>query len=133
MPNYAAFVSLLAVLFYFYTSVAVARARAKFGVKAPAISGHPDFERYFRVQGNTLEWMPIFLPSLWLFALYVSDIGAAAIGLVWILGRVLYFIGYTQAAENRGRGFALQALAPKHSLRRVKGRQEFSAPYISMS
>ena len=85
--------------------------RAKFGVKAPAISGHPDFERYFRVQGNTLEWMPIFLPSLWLFALYVSDSGAAVIGLVWILGRILYFVGYTQAAEKRGRGFALQALA----------------------
>ena len=111
MPNYAAFVSLMAVLFHFYTGVAVARARAKFGVKAPAISGHPDFERYFRVQANTLEWMPIFLPSLWLFALYVSDMGAAGIGLVWILGRVLYFVGYTQAAAKRGRGFALQAFA----------------------
>ncbi len=111
MPNYAAFVSLLAVLFYFYTSVAVARARARYGVKAPAVSGHPDFERYFRVQANTLEWMPIFLPSLWLFAIYVSDIGAAVIGLVWILGRILYFIGYTMAAEKRGRGFAVQALA----------------------
>ena len=111
MPNYAAFVSLLAVLFYFYTGVAVAQARTKFGVKAPATSGQPDFERYFRVQANTLEWMPIFLPSLWLFAVYVSDMGAAVIGLVWILGRVLYFVGYTQAAEKRGRGFALQALA----------------------
>jgi MAPEG family len=85
MPNYAAFVSLLAVLFYFYTGVAVARARARFRIKAPAVSGHPDFERYFRVQANTLEWMPIFLPSLWLFALYVTDMGAAAIGLVWII------------------------------------------------
>ncbi len=111
MPNYTAFVSLLAVLFYFYTGVAVAQARAKFGVKAPAISGHPDFERTFRVQANTLEWMPIFLPSLWLFAFYVSDIGAAALGVVWILGRILYFVGYTQAAEKRGRGFALQAIA----------------------
>jgi glutathione S-transferase len=111
MPHYTAFVSLLAVLFYFFTGLAVARARAKFGVKAPAISGHPDFERTFRVQANTLEWMPIFLPSLWLFAFYVSDIGAAAIGVVWILGRILYFVGYTQAAEKRSRGFAIQALA----------------------
>ena len=55
--------------------------------------------------------MPILLPSLWLFALYVSDMGAAAIGLVWILGRILYFVGYTEAAEKRGRGFTLQALA----------------------
>jgi glutathione S-transferase len=111
MPHYTAFVSLLAVLFYFTTGLAVARARAKYGVKAPAISGHPDFERTFRVQANTLEWMPIFLPSLWLFAFYVSDIGAAAIGVVWILGRILYFVGYTQAAEKRSRGFAIQALA----------------------
>ena len=111
MPNYAAIVTLLAVLFYSYTGIAVARARAKFGVKAPAVSGHPDFERVFRVQMNTLEWMPIFLPSLLLFALYVSDVGAAAIGLVWIFGRILYFRGYSQAAEKRGRGFAVQALA----------------------
>jgi glutathione S-transferase len=111
MPNYTAIVTLLALLFYFYTSAAVAKARVKFGVKAPAISGQPDFERFFRVQMNTLEWMPIFLPSLWMFAIYVSDAAAAAIGLVWIIGRVLYFRGYATAAEKRGMGFGIQALA----------------------
>jgi len=111
MPNYTAIVTLLAVLFYFFTGIAVAKARAKFGVKAPAVSGNPDFERVFRVQMNTLEWMPIFLPSLWLFAIYVSDAGAAAIGLVWIFGRILYFKGYSRVAEQRGRGFAVQALS----------------------
>ncbi len=110
MPNYTAIVTLLAVLFYFYTSVAVAKARAKFGIKAPAISGHPDFERVFRVQMNTLEWMPIFVPSLWLFAFYVNDSAAAVIGLLWIVGRILYFRDYAEAAEKRGRGFGLQAL-----------------------
>ena len=55
-------------------------ARGKFGVKLPAISGHPDFERVFRAQMNTLEWMPIFLPSLWLFAIYIGDRIAAALG-----------------------------------------------------
>ena len=69
----------------------------------PAISGNPDFERVFRVQMNTLEWMPIFLPSLWLFAIYISDPVAAALGVVWIVGRILYMIGYSQAAEKRGR------------------------------
>ncbi len=111
MPNYTAIITLLAVLFYFYTGIAVAKARAKFGIMAPAISGHPHFERIFRIQMNTLEWMPIFLPSLWLFAFYVSDGGAAAIGFVWILGRILYFRGYSQAAEKRGRGFGIQAFA----------------------
>jgi glutathione S-transferase len=75
------------------------------------MSGQPDFERVFRVQMNTLEWMPIFLPSLWLFAIYISDAIAALVGLVWILGRVLYMIGYSKAAAKRGPGFAIQALA----------------------
>jgi glutathione S-transferase len=111
MPHYTAIVTLLAVLVYFYTGLQVGRARAKFGVKAPAISGNTDFERVLRVQMNTLEWMPIFLPALWLFALYVNDLGAAAIGMVWIVGRILYMTGYTEAAEKRGRGFAIQAIA----------------------
>ena len=77
----------------------------------PAMSGHPDFERAFRIQMNTLEWIPIFLPSLWLFAIYVGDAIAALIGAVWIIGRIIYFIGYSKAADKRGPGFAIQALA----------------------
>ena len=111
MYHYTAIVTCLAVAFYFFTSVQVARARAAFGIKVPAISGHPDFERIFRVQMNTLEWMPIFLPSLWLFAIYISDAIAAALGVIWIIGRILYFVGYRKAAEKRGPGFGVQALA----------------------
>jgi glutathione S-transferase len=111
MYNYTALVTCLALLFYFYTSTRVARARVKFGVKVPAITGNPDFERVFRVQMNTLEWLPIFLPSLWLFAIYISDPIAAMVGVVWILGRLLYMTGYSEAAEKRGRGFMVQALA----------------------
>jgi glutathione S-transferase len=111
MPHYTAIVTLLAVGFYFFTGIAVAKARVKFGIKAPATAGHPDFERVFRVQMNTLEWMPLFLPPLWLFALYVSDAGAAAVGVVWVLGRILYYQGYMKAAEKRGTGFGIQALA----------------------
>src|SRR5712691_2694575 len=101
MFHLTAIVTCLAIGFYFYTGINVGKARAAFGVKAPAISGNPDFERVFRVQMNTLEWMPIFLPSLWLFAIYVSDPIAAAIGLVWIGGRILYISGYSQAANKR--------------------------------
>jgi glutathione S-transferase len=111
MYHFTAIVTCLAILFYFMTSIRVARARVAFGVKVPAISGNSDFERVFRVQMNTLEWMPIFLPSLWLFAVYVSDAGAALIGLVWIVGRILYMLGYEHAAEKRSRGFGVQALA----------------------
>jgi glutathione S-transferase len=89
--------------------VQVAKARGACGIKAPAISGNPDFERVFRVQMNTLEWLPIFLPALWLFAIYISDAIAAALGVVWIAGRILYLTGYSKAANKRGPGFATQA------------------------
>jgi glutathione S-transferase len=111
MYHLTAIVTCLAILFYFFTGVMVGKARGTFGVKAPAVTGHPEFERMFRVQMNTLEWMPIFLPSLWLFAIYISDPIAAGIGLVWIVGRILYLTGYAQAAEKRGMGFGIQALA----------------------
>jgi len=110
MYHFTALVTCLAILFYFFT-IQVSKARTAFGIKVPATSGHPDFERVFRVQMNTLEWMPIFLPSLWLFAIYIGDTYAALLGLIWIGGRVLYLTGYSQAAAKRGRGFAIQALA----------------------
>lgn len=111
MYHFTAVVTLLAILFYFFTSIHVSRSRTKTGVKAPAMSGHPDFERAFRIQMNTLEWMPIFLPALWLFAIYIGDARAAAIGAVWIIGRIVYFIGYSKAAAKRGPGFFIQGIA----------------------
>jgi glutathione S-transferase len=111
MPHYTSLITLAAVLVYFYTGIRVAQARARTGVKAPATTGNPEFERSFRVQMNTLEWMPIMLPSMWLFAFYVEDGWAAALGGVWIMGRALYIRGYSEAAEKRGTGFSIQALA----------------------
>ena len=111
MPIYTALVTVLAVFLYFLMALRVASARTKFGILPPATTGNPDFERVFRVHMNTLEWMPIFLPLLWLFALYLSDWGAAVLGLVWIAGRMTYIIGYSAAAEKRHRGFFIQGLA----------------------
>ena len=111
MFHFTALVTCLAVLTYFLTSAQVGKARNSYGIKAPAMSGNPDFERILRIQMNTLEWMPIFLPVLWLFAIYISDTVAAALGAVWIAGRIVYMIGYTTAANKRGAGFAIQAVA----------------------
>jgi glutathione S-transferase len=108
---YTAAVTLLALLVYFLITGAVARARAQFGIKAPAVTGNEHFERAYRVQMNTLEWMPIFLPAIWLAALYVNDVFAAVVGVVWLAGRVLYLQGYTQAAEKRETGYFVQAIA----------------------
>ena len=110
MYHFTALVTCLSLLLYFFTSIRVSRARVAYGIKLPAISGNPDFERVFRVQMNTLEWLPIFLPSLWLFAIYIGDLATGLLGLVWIVGRILYMIGYTQAVEKRGPGFAIQGL-----------------------
>src|SRR5207248_6517620 len=111
MPYYTTIVTLLAVALYFFLATRVAAARGKFNVKLPAITGNPDFERILRVHMNTLEWMPIFLAPLWLCAIYLSDIAAAVLGLVWIAGRVLYFAGYSKAVEQRLPGFFIQSIA----------------------
>ncbi len=111
MLHYTPLVTLLAIAFYFFLATQDARARIKFGVKHPATTGHPDFERIFRVHINTLEWLPTFLVPLWLCAIYLSDAGAAAVGVVWLVGRVVYFMGYRTAVEKRVPGFLIQALA----------------------
>ncbi|HEY5290250.1 MAG TPA: MAPEG family protein [Caulobacteraceae bacterium] len=108
---WTALVSLLALLVYFFMGLRVGQARGKFNVAAPATSGHPDFERAFRIHANTLEWLPLLLVSMWLFSVYISDMWAAAVGVVWIVGRILYLTGYTRAPEARETGFMIQALA----------------------
>ncbi len=111
MPQYTALITLLAVVFYVFLGTRVAAARRRFGVKLPATSGNPDFERVQRVHMNTLEWLPIFLPTLWLCAVFLDDIVAAVLGLAWIGGRILYYAGYSKAVEKRLPGFLIQAVA----------------------
>src|SRR5258707_5771210 len=81
MYHFTALVTCLTIAFYFFTSIQVSKARVAFGIKVPATTGNPDFERVFRVQMNTLEWMLIFLPSLWLFAIYIIVAIADGLGL----------------------------------------------------
>jgi len=106
-----AIVTLVSLLIYVMMGLRVGDGRTKFGVAAPAMTGHPEFERRVRVQANTLEWLPIYLVSLWLFAIYWNDRVAALIGVVWIVGRILYMTGYSKDAASRGPGFGIQALA----------------------
>ena len=102
--EYVALVILLALVEYIALVALVGRARAKYGVRAPAISGHPAFERTFRVQQNTLEGLVVFLPGLWLFGQYVNPVWAAWLGVIGIVGRALYAVGYIKAAEKRSAG-----------------------------
>jgi glutathione S-transferase len=111
MPYYTAISTLLAIAFYFFLATQVARARVKFNIKHPATTGDPRFERIFRAHINTLEWMPTFLAPLWLCAIYLNDAAAAVIGLIWIGGRIWYFVGYSRAVEKRLPGFFIQSTA----------------------
>jgi uncharacterized membrane protein YecN with MAPEG domain len=109
--RWTALVTLLALLVYFWMSLQVGRARGKSGISAPAMTGDPLLERAVRVQSNTLEWLPIFLVSLWLFAIYWNELVAAGMGIVWIVGRLVYSAGYMADPAKRSTGFLIQLLA----------------------
>jgi uncharacterized membrane protein YecN with MAPEG domain len=103
-------VGLLAVVQLFIFGVMVGWARGKYGVAAPATAGHPIFERYYRVQMNTVECLLVFLPGLWLAAKYWSDRYAAILGVVYLVGRTLYYLSYVSDPKKRSAGFSLSML-----------------------
>jgi uncharacterized membrane protein YecN with MAPEG domain len=109
--NLTAIVTLAAVLVYFWMGTRVARRRIRTGILPPAMTGDAALERTIRAHLNTLEWLPIFLAGLWLFALYWGDLPAAILGACWIIGRLIYFFGYAAEARRRLPGFFIQALA----------------------
>jgi len=100
--------TLTALAVCFLAGGLVARARRKYNVSAPSVVGDPTFERAFRAQQNVLEWMPLFLPALWLFAIALSDRWAAGLGFLWSLARLGYIFAYGAAAEKRGPYFIAQ-------------------------
>jgi glutathione S-transferase len=107
---YVLIVIVLALVQFIAFGIAVGRARARFQITAPATSGNPEFERYFRVHMNTLEQLIAFLPAVWLFAQFVDPRWAAALGVVYLVGRQLYFMSYVKEPKARGMGFMLTAM-----------------------
>jgi glutathione S-transferase len=109
----SAIVTILAAILYMYMGITVGSARAKYKIDAPAVTGNPEFERTYRVQVNTLESMPVFLPGLWLATYFFTMLAwlPAAIGLIWVIGRFMYMQGYIAAASKRSTGFLISALA----------------------
>src|SRR6266542_3103028 len=108
--NYVHIVAVLAVAQFFFFGSLVSSARSKYGVKAPATTGHELFERAFRVQMNTLEQLIAFLPALLIAGLYWSNPIIAGIGVVYLAGRFLYGHQYVADPAKRGPGFLLTVL-----------------------
>jgi uncharacterized membrane protein YecN with MAPEG domain len=108
--EFVAFVIALALLEFAVFGMLVGWARGKYKVAAPAIGGHPVFERYFRVHQNTMEQLVAFVPAMWLFGTYVNPTWAGWLGLVFVAGRVVYLAGYVADPAKREIGFAMSSL-----------------------
>ncbi|QWD49769.1 MAPEG family protein [Polynucleobacter paneuropaeus] len=107
---YTAFITLLTVALLFAVTFNVGRARGKYQIKAPAVLGHEMFERAYRIQLNTIENVLMFLPALWLYAIFIGDKGAGDSGMIWLLGRIWYAIAYQTNPAKRGCGFLISLL-----------------------
>lgn len=106
-----AWITISALVCYIWVMSNAGRARTKYAVQAPSMEGPPEFMAAQRVQANMVEQMVIFLPALWLCALTMNDRAAALGGAIWVIGRVLYALGYYRDPSKRGPGFMISSFA----------------------
>lgn len=109
--NYIAIVTLLSLIMYMWTAGRVGAARVRLKFDGPRTTGNEEFERFLRAQQNTLEQLPIFIPALWIFGSAVSPTVGAGIGLVFIVGRIVYALAYVRNPPSRAVGFVMGYLA----------------------
>ena len=109
MP-FTALVTVAALILTFVLSLRVGKMRQKHGVKAPATTGHPEFEAANRIHQNTIEQLVLFLPLLWLALYVLGDAITGLIGTVWIVGRVVYANAYARDPATRGPGMGITTL-----------------------
>lgn len=107
-----ALVTILAIVVYYFMGAKVGQMRVKHGVKAPATTGAPEFERAFRVQMNTLEHLPVFITVLWLAAVYFVWLPwlVPAVGIVWVIARAVYMDSYLKDPASRGPAFGISSI-----------------------
>lgn len=107
---FPAFITCLILLVYLWNFFQAGSARGKHKILAPAVTGHPEFERKLRIQQNMVEFLVLFIPSLWIFSLTVDVLAGAVLGLISVIGRILYSVSYAKDPAKRGPGFGLAVL-----------------------
>lgn len=100
-------VIVLALFEYQYFGLKVGLARGKYEINAPANSGHPVFDRYYRVHQNTLEQLIVFIPAITIYGYYGNPTYAAGLGVLFLIGRIIYFVSYIADPSKRGTGFII--------------------------
>lgn len=105
-----AVVTVLALLQFYWFAIQVGQMRVKHEVKAPAMTGHPEFERMFRIQQNTMEQLVMFVPTLWMYGYLVNPLWGAGIGMVFIIGRFVYRAAYFKDPSSRSNGFTISVI-----------------------
>jgi glutathione S-transferase len=108
--HYIEFVAILAVLQYLVFGFLTGQARRESGLKAPTMTGHDGFERMYRVQMNTLETLVAFLPALFLAGKYLPEYLVAGLGVVYLIGRMIYWRSYVSDPSKRAFGFMLSMM-----------------------
>lgn len=103
-------VTMLALIEVIVFGTITGLARTKYGVKAPATTGHELFERRYRVHYNTIEQLVIFLPALWTFGYYIGQYWAAGLGMIYVIGRIVYAVTYIKDPATRGAGTLLSVV-----------------------
>ena len=109
--KFTALVTLAALVYTFILMTRVGRERARSGLSAPAVTGDEGFERAFRAHYNTIEQLVLFIPLLWLATGVIGDIWSGVIGLVWVVGRILYSTAYMSDPKKRAPGMILTLIS----------------------
>lgn len=106
-----AWVTIASLLMYIWVFAKAGKTRGAHKIEAPCMDGPPEFLIAMRVQANTVEQLVLFLPMLWICCIFMSDMIAASLGAVWVIGRIMYALGYYKDPAKRGPGFGISSLA----------------------
>ena len=99
-PAFPAIATCLSLVYFYIVIAHTGRLRVRHNIAEPASSGHPAFETATRLQQKTAHQLIVFLPGLWLYAMYVSSLWAGIIGFLWIITRMYFACRYIDEPKS---------------------------------